>query len=186
MRHTVFLAAGLTLFATLCFGQQVQVTRIEQNDPSIVYAGTWVPQRPIPKQRRLRYIGRTKEAPPPPLSFTGTGITWIGPWTRTPGLRRSILTARRTRSTPMGRPTLYQQPLFSVHGLAAGTHTLSIQVLHVRDGETMGSWIWIDAFVIGERFRHRRRSKARPPGASNRTIPLSSTPGTGISTPTRS
>jgi hypothetical protein len=47
-----------------------------------------------------------------------------------------------------GPTTLYQQPLFSVHGLAPGTHTLSIQVLHQRDGETNGSWIWINAFNI--------------------------------------
>lgn len=44
--------------------------------------------------------------------------------------------------------TLYQQPLFSVHGLASGAHTLSIQVLHQRDGQTAGSWIWINAFNI--------------------------------------
>jgi hypothetical protein len=35
-----------------------------------------------------------------------------------------------------------------VHGLAPGTHTLSIEVLHRRDGDTSGSWIWINAFDI--------------------------------------
>ena len=38
--------------------------------------------------------------------------------------------------------------MFAAHGLAPGPHTLSIEVLHVRDGNTEGSWVWIDAFDI--------------------------------------
>src|SRR2546425_4239098 len=44
--------------------------------------------------------------------------------------------------------TLYQHPLFSVQRLAPGPHTLSIEVPHIRDASTSGSWIWINAFDI--------------------------------------
>jgi len=147
MRHTVFLAAGLTLLASLCSGQGVPVSRLEQNDPSIVYTGTWYPNAEYPNSGGSAVLTNEKGATAT-LSFTGTGITWFGPLDPYSGFAQVYLDGTQNTVDTYGPATLYQQPLFSVHGLAAGTHTLSIQVLHVRDGETMGSWIWIDAFAI--------------------------------------
>jgi hypothetical protein len=42
----------------------------------------------------------------------------------------------------------YQRVIFSKRGLAAGTHTISIEVMHERGPSTEGSWVWIDAFEI--------------------------------------
>ena len=47
-----------------------------------------------------------------------------------------------------GNPTRYQQALYTARGLSSGTHTLSIEITHERDGNTQGSWVWIDAFDI--------------------------------------
>jgi len=146
MRQRLFFATGLTLLASLCFGQ-VKVTRIEQDNPSIVYAGMWYPNNETPNSAQsatlTNAIGATAT-----LSFTGTGITWIGPLDPYSGIAVVYLDGVQASVDTYGPSTLYQQPLFSVHGLAAATHTLSIEVPHVRDGETMGSWIWIDAFDI--------------------------------------
>lgn len=147
MRQRLFFAASLTLLASLCFGQQVTVTRIEQDNPSIAYTGTWYPNYETPNSAQsatlTNAIGATAT-----LSFTGTGITWIGPLDPYSGIAIVYLDGVQSSVDTYGPVTLYQQPFFSVHGLAAGTHTLSIEVPHVRDGETMGSWIWIDAFDI--------------------------------------
>jgi hypothetical protein len=147
MRQRLFLAAGITLLASLCSGQQLTVTRIEQDNPSIVYTGMWYPNSETPNSAQsatlTNAIGATVA-----LSFTGTGVTWIGPLDPYSGIAVVYLDGVQSSVDTYGPTTLYQQPLFSVHGLAAATHTLSIEVPHVRDGETMGSWIWIDAFDI--------------------------------------
>jgi hypothetical protein len=147
MRQRLFLAAGITLLASLCFGQSLTVTRIEQDNPSIVYTGMWYPNSETPNSAKsatlTNAIGATAT-----LSFTGTGITWIGPMDPYSGIAQVYLDGVQAAVDTYGPTTLYQQPFFSVHGLAPGTHTFSIEVPHVRDGETMGSWIWVDAFDI--------------------------------------
>jgi hypothetical protein len=145
-RHRLFLAASLALFASLCHGQ-VSVTRIEQTDPSIVYTGMWYSNYESPNSGGSAALTNAKGATAT-LSFTGTGITWIGVLDPYSGIAQIYLDGTPNTVDTYGPTTLYQQPLFDVHGLAPGTHTLSIQILHQRDGETDGSWIWIDAFDI--------------------------------------
>ena len=147
MRQHLYLAAGFVLLASRCFGQQVAVTRVEQDDPSIVYTGVWYPNYETPHSGGSAVLTNAMGATAT-LSFTGTGITWIGPLDPYSGIAQVYLDGVQNPVDTYGPTTLYQQPLFSVHGLAPGTHTLSIEVPHVRDGQTMGSWIWIDAFAI--------------------------------------
>jgi len=135
------------MLSSLCFGQVVSVTRIEQDNPSIVYTGTWYPNNETPNSAQSATLTNALGATAT-LSFTGTGITWIGPLDPYSGIAVIYLDGVQATVDTYGPSTLYQQPLFSVHGLAAGTHTFSLEVPHVRDGETMGSWIWIDAFDI--------------------------------------
>jgi len=147
MRQRLYLAAGFVLLASRCFGQQVAVTRIEQDDPTIAYTGVWYPNSQTPNSGGSALLTNDKGATAT-LSFTGTGITWFGPLDPYSGIAQVYLDGVQNPVDTYGPTTLYQQPLFSVHGLASGTHTLSIQVPHMRDGQTMGSWIWIDAFAI--------------------------------------
>jgi hypothetical protein len=44
--------------------------------------------------------------------------------------------------------TKYQKVLFTARGLAPGLHTLSIEVMHTRDVNGSGSWVWIDGFDV--------------------------------------
>jgi hypothetical protein len=122
-------------------------TQILENDPSIVYTGDWYTNHESPNIGGQAYLTNAKGATAT-VSFTGTGITWIGVLDAYSGLAQVYLDGTPNTVDTYGGTTQYQQPLFSVHGLAPGTHTLSIQVLHQRDGETSGSWIWINAFNI--------------------------------------
>ena len=123
------------------------IVRILENDPSIIYAGNWYTNQESPNIGGEAFLTNAKGATAT-LSFTGTGITWIGVLDPYSGLAQVYLDGTPNTVDTYGLNTQYQRALFSVHGLALGTHTLSIQVLHQRDGETSGSWIWINAFDI--------------------------------------
>jgi len=139
--------AGFLLACAISQAQSTSVTQILENDPSIAYSGQWYTNNESPNIGGQAFLTNAKGATAT-LSFTGTGIAWIGVLDPYSGLAQVYLDGTPNTVDTYGTTTLYQQPLFSVHGLAAGTHTISIQVLHQRDGETSGSWIWINAFNI--------------------------------------
>jgi trimeric autotransporter adhesin len=151
MKRTLWSCAVVSFFFPLCVSpltaQTATVTQILWTDPSIVYTGVWYTNSESPNIGGSSALTNDKGATAT-LSFTGTGITWIGVLDQYSGIAQLYLDGTPNTVDTYGANTLYQQPLFSVHGLAAGTHTLSIQVLHQRDGETDGSWIWINAFNI--------------------------------------
>ena len=143
----LFLPLAIAVSASAGHAQSATGTQILQTDPSIVYTGTWYPNYETPNIGGSATLTNDKGATAT-LSFTGTGITWIGVLDPYSGLAEVYLDGTPNAVDTYGVTTLYQQPLFSVHGLAPGAHTLSIQVLHQRDGQTAGSWIWINAFNI--------------------------------------
>jgi hypothetical protein len=149
MKHATWPCFVVTAVLTLCSPllAQAGTTQILENDPSIIYAGNWYTNQESPNIGGQAFLTNAKGATAT-LSFTGTGVTWIGILDPYSGLAQVYLDGTPNTVDTYGVNTLYQQPLFSVHGLASGTHTLSIQVLHQRDGETSGSWIWINAFNI--------------------------------------
>jgi hypothetical protein len=146
LRQYLLLPGAFGLYTSLCFSQTSTV-RIEENDPSITYSGTWYTNGESPNSGGSAFLTNAKGARAV-LTFTGTGITWIGVTDPYSGLAQVYLDGTLNTIDTYSPSTKYQQPLFSAHGLAAGPHTLSIQVLHVRDGSTSGSWVWIDAFDI--------------------------------------
>jgi len=146
--RSILLSGALLLAGAMGWAQpSTQVTQILENDPSITYTGTWYMNFESPNIGGQAFLTNAKGATAT-LSFTGTGITWIGVLDPYSGFAQVYLDGTPNTVDTYGPNTLYQQPLFSVHGLAPGTHTLSIQILHQRDGETQGSWVWINAFNI--------------------------------------
>jgi hypothetical protein len=82
------------------------------------------------------------------LSFTGTGISWIGVMDGWSGLATVTLDGASTVIDSFANITKYQTTLFSAQNLPSGAHTLTIEVTHERGPNTSGSWVWIDAFDI--------------------------------------
>ena len=132
--------------ASVVFAQS-GTTRIEENDPSITYTGTWYPNGESPNSGGNAVLTNQKGARAA-ITFNGTGITWIGVADPYSGLAQVYLDGTLSTIDTYAQNTKYQQALFAAHGLALGPHTLSIEVLHVRDGDTSGSWVWIDGFDI--------------------------------------
>ncbi|SPF48789.1 exported hypothetical protein [Candidatus Sulfopaludibacter sp. SbA4] len=147
VRNRTFLAAAIAGCVSLCQAQSGTTTRIEETDKSIAYSGVWYTNGSSLNSGGSAALTNAPGATAV-VSFTGTGITWIGvldPWS---GLATVYLDGTLSTVDTYGPSTLYQQPLFKVSGLANGPHTLSIGVPHVRDANGLGSWVWIDAFDI--------------------------------------
>ena len=145
-RAWVLLPAVMTCSVSLALAQS-GTTRIEENDPSIAYTGTWYPNGQSPNSGGSAVLTNQKGARAA-LTFNGTGVTWIGVLDPYSGFAQVYLDGTLSTIDTYALNTEYQHPLFAAHGLAPGPHTLSIEVLHVRDGYTAGSWVWIDAFDI--------------------------------------
>src|SRR5262245_20612572 len=122
-------------------------TRIEEDDPALTYVGTWYTNGATPNSHGRSALTNEKGARVS-LTFSGTGITWIGVSDAYAGVAQVYLDGTLNTIDTYSAATKYQTTLFEAHGLANGPHTISIEVLHVRDGNTAGSWVWIDGFDI--------------------------------------
>jgi alpha-amylase len=140
------IPALLALSVSLALAQG-GVTRVDNTDSSITYSGNWYSNSNsahIGGVAALTNTGGSRAT----ITFTGTGITWLGVADGWSGLATVYLDGNMKIVDTYGSPTRYQQPLYTARGLSSGTHTLSIEITHERDGNTQGSWVWIDAFDI--------------------------------------
>ena len=144
-RYYYFALAACLGAALVC--QAGPVNRIEQNDPSITYTGNWYSNNATPNSGGASALTNSLDAQAT-ISFNGGSITWIGVKDPGNGLATVYVDGTQYTVDTYGPTTQYQQPLFTVSGLGGGKHTLSIQVMHRRDGDATGSWVWIDAFDI--------------------------------------
>ncbi len=138
----------MSVFALLlaAAAAQAAVTRVEQNDKNIVYSGNWYSNENGANSGGTAALTNTRGARVS-MTFTGTGIAWIGVSDGWAGLATVYLDGSMKVVDTYGHRG-YQQALFSATGLSAGPHTLSIEVTHERGPGTDGSWVWIDAFDI--------------------------------------
>ena len=121
-------------------------TRVEENDPTVVYSGNWYANGSTAHSGSRAALTNTNGARVT-ITFNGTGITWYGMKDGWAGLANVYLDGTMTVVDTFGTGG-YQQPMFMARGLAAGPHTLSIEVTHERGSQTQGSWVWIDYFQI--------------------------------------
>ena len=122
------------------------ITRIEQDDPSVAYSGNWYSNSNNGHSSTVAALTNTRGSRAT-LTFTGTGISWLGVKDGWSGLANVYLDGKMDVIDTYGAGG-YQQALFTARGLSSGAHTLSIEVTHERGNRTEGSWVWIDAFLI--------------------------------------
>lgn len=143
----LFLPIAIAACVSLSLAQTTTTTRVEQNDPTVTYSGIWYNNDSSETSAGRTALTNDKGAQVA-ITFTGTGITWIGvadPWS---GIAWLYLDGTLHTIDTYAATTRYQTALFSVRGLAPGSHTLSIEVPHIRGPSTEGSWVWVDAFDI--------------------------------------
>jgi hypothetical protein len=126
-------------------------SRVEEADPAVVYTGTWI-SRSISFLSGGGAVLSTEPSARATVTFTGTGIRWIGYRDEWSGIARvfmdDVLVAEvDTYATPYEAQAI----IHTVSGLSNGTHTLVIEVTGNRNPASGGEWIWVDAFdILGE------------------------------------
>lgn len=145
----------LPLFLALnvfpAWAQGASMTRVEQDDPSITYSGNWYSNESAAHSLGVAALTNAPGARAT-ISFSGTGITWVGVMDGWAGLATVHLDGAMTVVNTYGEAGAYQHAIYTARGLSSGPHTLSIEVTHERGERTDGSWVWIDAFDIENGF----------------------------------
>ena len=141
------VSVALPLFVPPLKAQTGTTTRVEENDPSVVYTGNWYSNGSSANSGGRAAMTNALDARAS-ITFTGTAISWIGitdPWS---GFARVYLDGVLNTVDTYGSTTTYQKVLFTARGLTSGPHTLSIEIMHTRDVNGSGSWVWIDGFDV--------------------------------------
>lgn len=146
LRISFLLPVLLTLSVSSALAQGSSTTRVEQDDPGIVYSGNWYSNESAGHSGGMATLTNAKGARAA-ITFTGSSITWIGVMDGWSGLATVYLDGTLKEVDTYGQGG-YQQVVYAARGLSSGPHTLSIEVTHERDAKTDGSWVWIDAFDI--------------------------------------
>jgi hypothetical protein len=145
--NCLLLPGALALGVSLSQAQTGSVTRIEETDATVTFSGTWYTNGSSANSGGSAALTNAAGARAA-ITFTGTGITWFGVADEWAGVARVYLDGTLNTIDTYGSSTQYQRALFTARGLAPGPHTLSIEVIHVRDVNGQGSWVWVDRFDI--------------------------------------
>ena len=130
-------------------------SRIEDTNSAIVYSGSWTLDTPrlfsgtslntaAGSATRSATAGSRAE-----FTFTGTSVSWIGfraPWV---GMADVSVDGGPVTRIDLYSPTeAVQVPVFTATGLAAGSHTLRIDVPGVKNPASTAAWVMVDAFDV--------------------------------------
>ena len=130
------------------------VTRVQETDPSIGYAGAadWPQAGFTPLWSGENARNSTTAGARATFTFTGTSVRWIGERGFGTGVARILLdgafVAQVDTRTPLQEE--YQAALFATTGLTPGSHTLTIEVIG-RNNESPGATVErvvVDAFDV--------------------------------------
>src|SRR5258705_3426987 len=142
-RICFLIAAAVGLYPSSSVAQ----TRVEQNDPAIVYSGNWYTNDGAANTGGHAVLTNTKGARAS-ITFNGTGISWIGVADAYAGLATVYLDGSMQVINTYNPISQYQKVLFRAGALAPVVHTFSIEITHKRGAGTDGSWVRIDAFDV--------------------------------------
>jgi len=124
-------------------------TRIEQDNPAVAYTGTWVTATDSTVSGGTAAESNQANATAT-LTFTGTGVTWIGyKCSCAAGIADvSVDGGTATQVDNYSATTQPQAPVFSVSNLPKGTHTLKITVTGTYDPNGSTAYVVVDAFDV--------------------------------------
>jgi hypothetical protein len=123
-------------------------TRVEESDPRVVYTGVW-----YTAPRSDLSGGSIAESPFPistaSLTFTGTGVRWIGFKAVWGGIAQVYLDgAPQATVDTYATADQVQAVMYTATGLSAGVHTITIKVTGTWNPAGCCSWVVVDAFDV--------------------------------------
>jgi hypothetical protein len=129
----------------------IPTTRFDETDPSVTYTAGWTTDTNAPWSEGSGAYNKTAGAQAT-FSFTGTSVKWIGargPWG---GIARVFLDGTLVAGSvdTYASTEQYQNGaiMFSATGLAAGSHSLRIEVTGTKNAASTDTIVAVDAFDI--------------------------------------
>jgi len=123
-------------------------TRRQETDPAIAYGTGWAQNNRDKAYSEGSAAESNTVGAQATFSFTGTGIRWIGARGPQTGIARVFLDGALVEDIDTYAPTEGPQHTdFTATGLAAGTHTLTVQVVGKNPAST-NFWVLVDAFDV--------------------------------------
>ncbi len=123
-------------------------TYFEEDDPAVTWSASWSRNLLAANSggsARLAMDAGSQAS----FVFTGTGVRWIGYRDEWCGLANVSLDGLPQATVDTySTPAKAQSTLYTITGLASGTHTLTIQATGTHDSASAGSWVWVDAFSV--------------------------------------
>lgn len=120
----------------------------EQTNSAVSYAGGWY------TVSRTYYGGGSAGAAmslgdKATLTFTGSGVSWIGYRDEWSGIANVYVDGQfKATVDTYATPSVTQNAIWSISGLPAGNHTLTITVQGTRNASSGGTWVWLDGFDV--------------------------------------
>jgi hypothetical protein len=143
------MASASTLVNVDAFDVTSSGTRFQETHPSVTYSSGWI----MGIRDRTYSEGSAAESATPgaraTFTFTGTSVSWIGGRGTVTGIARVFLDDVFVDEIDTYSPTeAPQKTVFTLRGLSAGTHTLTIEVTGLKNAGSGDIWILVDAFDV--------------------------------------
>ena len=127
--------------------------RVEETDPAVSFSGAWTQLSPY----YFAWSGGSAVQSIVPgsiasFTFTGTSVTWIGNRNGSSGIGIVKMDGVLVSEVNLfARTEEIHSPVFTVNGLSAGRHTLTIEVADHQYSEATGNAVVVDAFDVPAR-----------------------------------
>ena len=121
--------------------------RVEENHPALAYYGRWYSNQGSAHSGGAAAMA-TDAGARVQIAFNGTGIAWNAYQDEWSGVARVYLDdSEKATVDNYHSPTVRSVP-YSVAGLPAGPHVLTIEVTGTRNSSAKGGWVWLDSFDV--------------------------------------
>lgn len=144
------LASASALIVLDAFEVTASGTRFQDTHPSVAYGSGW-----LAGIRDKAYSeGSAAESKTPgaraSFAFTGTSVRWVGGRGNITGIARVYLDGVFVGEVDtFSASEAPQKTVFTLRGLDAGSHTLTIEATGLKNAGSGDAWILIDAFDVG-------------------------------------
>ncbi len=137
----------------LDLGKATMRTRIDQTAPSITYTAGWVQDGSSRPWSGGTAAYATTAGTQATFTFTGTSVSWIGVRGPQTGIARVWLDGVLVAEVDTYKTTEeIQANVFSATGLAAGNHTLTIEVTGLKNAASTNTYIVVDGFEVNPNY----------------------------------
>jgi glucose/arabinose dehydrogenase len=121
----------------------------EETSTTITYTGTWDRYNRDRPWSNDKAAVSTEALARVTLSFTGTGVSWIGFRGPQAGIARVFLDGSLAATVDAVAPTEeVGAVMFTASGLSNGPHTIAIEVTGEQNPDAIGNFIVVDAFDV--------------------------------------